>query len=210
MRVGIFLFRDPATLKALGARFPLVSVPKRMVGLFALRDGRIMAFFVHAGREVAPSRDPARLLRDIYGDLDWCVPQALAHADEGPIYFDAVAQIEMPRWHNNRVVLLGDACAAVSLLAGQGASLGMAMAYVLAEELRKAGDVANGLHRYEVRLKKELAEKQKGGRAAASSFLPMTRGQLVARNLMLRAARLPLLSGLLTRLFLAGSESVIR
>jgi 2-polyprenyl-6-methoxyphenol hydroxylase-like FAD-dependent oxidoreductase len=209
MRVGIYLFRDPETLAALGSRFPLVSVPKRMVGLFALRDGRIMAFFVHAGREPAPAPNPARLLRDVYGDLDWCVPKALAHAGGGPVYFDAVAQIEMPRWHKGRVVLLGDACAAVSLLAGQGASLGMAMAYVLAEELRKAGDVERGLARYEQRLKTDLAKKQKGGRAAASSFLPMTQGQLVLRNFLLRAARLPLLSGLLTRLFLAGSESVI-
>jgi 2-polyprenyl-6-methoxyphenol hydroxylase-like FAD-dependent oxidoreductase len=209
MRVGIYLFRDPATLKALGSRFPLVSAPERMVGLFALRDGRIMAFFVHAGREEAPSPDPVRLLCDIYGDLGWCVPNALAHARDGQVYFDAVAQIEMPRWHSGRVALLGDACAAVSLLAGQGASLGMAMAYVLAEELRKAGDIDAGIERYERRLKTELAKKQKGGRAAASSFLPMTRGQLFLRNLMLRAARLPLLSGLLTRLFLAGSESVI-
>jgi 2-polyprenyl-6-methoxyphenol hydroxylase-like FAD-dependent oxidoreductase len=132
-----------------------------------------------------------------------------AFPTDGQVYFDAVAQIEMPRWHSGRVALLGDACAAVSLLAGQGASLGMAMAYVLAEELRKAGDIDAGIERYERRLKTELAKKQKGGRAAASSFLPMTRGQLFLRNLMLRAARLPLLSGLLTRLFLAGSESVI-
>ncbi|HVV63976.1 MAG TPA: FAD-dependent monooxygenase [Rhizomicrobium sp.] len=209
MRVGIYLFRDAATLKALDSRFPLISAPKRMVGLFALRDGRIMAIFVHAGREQAPSPDPVAVLRAIFGDLDWCVPAALAHTDEGAVYFDAVAQIQMSRWHSGRVVLLGDACAAVSLLAGQGASLGMAMAYVLAEELRKAGDVGDGLMNYERRLKTELAKKQKGGRAAASSFLPMTRGQLALRNLMLRAARLPLLSGLLTRLFLSGSESVI-
>ena len=208
-RVGIYLFRDAATREELGSRFPLVSVPKRMVGLFALRDGRIMAFFVHAGREAAPSPDPAQVLRNIYGDLGWCVPRALAHAGEGPVYFDTVAQIEMPSWRRDRVVLVGDACAAVSLLAGQGASLGMAMGYVLCEELRKAGDIDAGLKRYESRLKTALADKQKGGRDAASSFVPMTRRQLALRNLMLRAAKLPLLGGLLTRLFLSGSESVI-
>ena len=115
----------------------------------------------------------------------------------------------MPRWHRDRVVLLGDACAAVSLLAGQGASLGMAMAYVMAEELRKAGDIAKGLARYESRLKDDLAGKQKAGRDTATSFVPLTRRQLALRNLVLRAARLPLLSSLLTPLFLSGSESVI-
>lgn len=209
LRVGIYLFRDARTFEQVKSRFPLANVPRRMVGFFALRDGRIMAFFVHAGHERAPSSDAAQILRSVYGDLDWCVPDALAHAGETPIYFDAAAQIEMARWHKDRVVLLGDACAAVSLLAGQGASLGMAMAYVLAEELRKAGDVKNGTERYERRLKNDLAKKQKGGRGAATSFVPMTHRQLAVRNLVLRAAGLPLLSGLLTPLFLSGSDSVI-
>jgi hypothetical protein len=39
-------------------------------------------------------------------------------------------QVMAPRWFAGRVVLLGDACGCVSLLAGQGASLAMAAAYV--------------------------------------------------------------------------------
>jgi 2-polyprenyl-6-methoxyphenol hydroxylase-like FAD-dependent oxidoreductase len=107
-------------------------------------------------------------------------------------------------------VLAGDACAAVSLLAGQGASMGMAMAFVLAEEIRNAGDVGAGLVRYEQRLMPALAAKQKAGRDTATSFVPMNEWQLMTRNAALRLARLPLLSGLLNRVFLSGSESVIR
>ena len=40
---------------------------------------------------------------------------------------DQVAQIEVPRWSSGRVVLLGDSGQAVSLLGGQGASLGVAV-----------------------------------------------------------------------------------
>ena len=56
----------------------------------------------------------------------------------GALYYDQVAQIDMPRWSAGHVVLVGDACQAVSLLAGQGASLALAGARVLADEL--AGD----------------------------------------------------------------------
>jgi 2-polyprenyl-6-methoxyphenol hydroxylase-like FAD-dependent oxidoreductase len=210
LRVGVYMFRDARLHAALKDSFPLMTVPKRTMGFFADREGRVMVFFVHTGREKTPAPDAVDILHRHFGDLGWIVPDVLAHAADGPIYYDAVAQIEMPNWQRDRVVLLGDACAAVSLLAGQGASLGMAMAYVIAEEIRKAGDVSAGLVRYERRLMRVLASKQKGGRDTASSFVPMTQRQVWLRNVLLNLARLPLLSGLLTRLFLSGSESVIR
>ncbi|MGH6873144.1 MAG: FAD-dependent oxidoreductase [Rhizomicrobium sp.] len=209
-RTAAYIFDDPAIVPKLGDDFPLVSEPRRTVGLYPLRDGRVASFFVHAGREDPRPADPARALREIYGGMNWCIPAALAHAGEGPIYYDQVAQIEMPHWQKDRAVLLGDSCAAVSLLAGQGASMGMAMAYVLAEELRKGGGIANALVRYEKRLKGELKKKQKAGRQTASSLVPVNRRQLFIRNFMLRLARLPVLRGLLMPLFLSGSESFIR
>ena len=54
------------------------------------------------------------------------------------VYYDLVAQVEMEQWSRGRVALIGDACCAVSLLAGQGASVAMGAAYVLADELLHA------------------------------------------------------------------------
>ncbi|HVU19773.1 MAG TPA: FAD-dependent monooxygenase [Rhizomicrobium sp.] len=210
LRVGVYMFRDAQIHARLASSFPLMTVPKRTMGLFADRGGRVMAFFVHAGHETVPSADAVGILRAHFGDLGWLVPGVLSHAADGAIYYDAVAQIEMAHWQKDRVVLLGDACAAVSLLAGQGASLGMAMAYVIAEEIRKSGSVSKGLVRYEKRLQRALAAKQKAGRNTASSFVPMTERQVRVRNFFLKLARLPLLSGFLNRLFLSGSDSVIR
>jgi 2-polyprenyl-6-methoxyphenol hydroxylase-like FAD-dependent oxidoreductase len=48
----------------------------------------------------------------------------------------------MPRWSAGRVTLVGDACYAVSLLAGQGASRSMAGAFVLANRLHDAPSIA--------------------------------------------------------------------
>ena len=56
------------------------------------------------------------------------------------IYFDRVSQIRMERWIHGHTVLVGDAAACVSLMAGEGTGLAMAEAYVLAAALRACGD----------------------------------------------------------------------
>jgi 2-polyprenyl-6-methoxyphenol hydroxylase-like FAD-dependent oxidoreductase len=129
-------------------------------------------------------------LRAEYGSLGWVAPDVLAQcppADE--VYYDHVAQIEMPAWHRDRVVLAGDACAAVSLLAGQGASLGIAGAYLLAEELHRHGIA--GLENYERRWRPVMADKQHTARKGARWFLPRSPAQLRLRRAILALTRLP-------------------
>ena len=53
-------------------------------------------------------------------------------------YFDKAAQINMPRWSQGRVVLVGDAAYCASPMSGQGTSLALIGAYVLAGELAAA------------------------------------------------------------------------
>jgi 2-polyprenyl-6-methoxyphenol hydroxylase-like FAD-dependent oxidoreductase len=55
------------------------------------------------------------------------------------VYFDRVSQIQMDNWSHGRVGLIGDAAFCPSLLAGQGAALAMAAAYLLAGELGRRG-----------------------------------------------------------------------
>src|SRR5262245_46520248 len=53
-------------------------------------------------------------------------------------YFDMAAQIHMPRWPHGRVVLVGDAAYCASPMSGQGTSIALIGAYVLAGELASA------------------------------------------------------------------------
>src|SRR5262249_52811466 len=53
-------------------------------------------------------------------------------------YFDKAAQIEMPRWSKDRVVLVGDAAYCASPMSGQGTSIALIGAHVLAGELATA------------------------------------------------------------------------
>jgi 2-polyprenyl-6-methoxyphenol hydroxylase-like FAD-dependent oxidoreductase len=120
------------------------------------------------------------------------VPDALAQCPPGnEVFYDQVAQIELPRWRRGRVVLAGDAAYAVSLLAGQGASLAIAGAFVLAEQLRRADSVEVGLDRYEQVWRPVAEEKQRVGRGAVRWFLPRSPTQLRVRRAMMALSWLP-------------------
>jgi 2-polyprenyl-6-methoxyphenol hydroxylase-like FAD-dependent oxidoreductase len=191
--------------------FAMLTEPKRQVGVYPIRGGRMASFFVHAAERPLASRSTAAAreeLRSAYGDLDWLVPDLLERCERAPeIYLDDVSQVELPEWSQGRVVLVGDACKCVSLLAGQGASMAMAGAYVLAEELGQ-GDIGAALARYERRLRPSIARKQRAGRSIAGWFVPDSRWRLAIRDLVLRASAWPLASRILKRQ-IAG-ESIFR
>ena len=133
------------------------------------------------------------------------MPDVLEHCPpSGALYYDQVAQIHLPHWNTGRVVLVGDACQAVSLLAGQGASLAVAGAHLLAEELAGASDVPAALGRYHARLAPAVAAKQAAGRRTAEWFLPSTTSRLLLRRLALRAMRLPGLNRAMSSQLIAG------
>jgi 2-polyprenyl-6-methoxyphenol hydroxylase-like FAD-dependent oxidoreductase len=194
-----------------GRDFVTLAVPGRQVGVYPIRGGRLATLFVHKRRPHPASEGRSRGavcggLRAVYGDLGWVVPGLLERCPgAADVYADAVAQVVLPRWSRGRVVLVGDACQCVSLLAGQGASLAMAGAFVLAEGLAAApGDVAGALARYERRVRPSAEEKQAAGRRFARWFVPDDRLHLALRDLVTRLAGWPVVSRLLERRFALG------
>jgi 2-polyprenyl-6-methoxyphenol hydroxylase-like FAD-dependent oxidoreductase len=189
-----FTFEAPAVHAAVQGRACLTDTVDRQMGFYALRDGKVAAFAVHRSLDPALPDDVRAAVREAYGGLGWVVPEALDRCPpSAEIYYDQVAQIQLPSWSRGRVVLVGDACYAVSLIAGQGASLGMAGAYLLADRLARAQSVSEALAEYE-RLWRPVAEdKQRVGRAGARWFLPETAMQLRLRRAVLRMARLPVI-----------------
>src|SRR5690625_3877775 len=107
---------------------------------FTLRDGATMFFFTfrHEGPIPDDIEAQQQLLLEQMRDVGWEVPQILARLPEArTFYLDKASQIRMPSWSRGRVVLIGDAAACPSLLAGQGAALAMIEAYVLAAQLAR-------------------------------------------------------------------------
>ncbi len=205
-----FIYKDEAAVSDLGNRFRIMALPGRQVGFYPIRGGKVAAFFAHVAKDPALPDDPLAELRRVYGDLGWLVPRSLERAASLPgIYYDQIAQIEMDRWSKGRTTLIGDAADAVSLLAGQGASLAMGTAYVLAEELRRNTDVPSALAAYQQRLLADVRKKQESGRKTARWIVPQTKWDITLRNLTLRAATMPGLSWVLGPFLVSGTESII-
>ncbi|MGW8378010.1 FAD-dependent oxidoreductase [Streptomyces sp. ODS28] len=187
-----YTFADEAVHARVRDGFRLTDTIGRQMGFYALRDGRVAAFAVHRTDDTTLPDDARAALREEYGSLGWVVPRALAACPpHEEIYYDQVAQTVLPRWHSGRTVLLGDACGAVSLLAGQGASLGIAGAWVLGGHLDGAPDPAEGMERYESEWRPVVEDKQEVARKGARWFLPASPLQLRARHLMARLSRIP-------------------
>lgn len=169
---------------------------------FTLRDGATMFFFTfrHDGPIPDDVEAQQQLLLEHMRDVGWEVPQILTRLPEArTFYLDKASQIRMPTWSRGRVVLVGDAAACPSLLAGQGAALAMVEAYVLAAELaRIEPDHPAAFDAYERQLAPMVREKQDAALGTASFFAPRNKRQLLFCNGMFKLMSLPFVSRLAT------------
>ena len=107
-----------------------------------------------------------QLLAERSAGLGWVVPQILEHMkDAAGFHFDARIQVIMEHWTRGRTALVGDAGYAVSLTTGQGASMAMVGAYVLAGEIASSGgDLVAGVARYEDEIREYVLRNQAAAR----------------------------------------------
>jgi 2-polyprenyl-6-methoxyphenol hydroxylase-like FAD-dependent oxidoreductase len=94
------------------------------------------------------------------------------------------------------------------VVAGQGASLAIAAAYVLADRLSTAPSIDSALAEYERVLRPVVADKQEVARKGVRWFVPEARWQLPARRAALHLARLPLLDRYVMAA-VAGKQSAV-
>jgi 2-polyprenyl-6-methoxyphenol hydroxylase-like FAD-dependent oxidoreductase len=207
-QVGAYSFRDWDVAAQIGDRFAVTDTRNEAMFFYRLRDGRITAMAVHRSDDAARPEDQQAMLRSRYRNLGWICPAALRQCPKD-FYYDQVAQIRMPRWHTNRVVLLGDAAAAVSLLAGQGASLGMAAAFVLADELMTGADLRQALDTFETRIRPSVSASQEAGVSAAQWFVPATRYAALMRRTMIRLEGIPGMERLISSALIGKSGAAL-
>jgi 2-polyprenyl-6-methoxyphenol hydroxylase-like FAD-dependent oxidoreductase len=174
------------------------SVPGRMVARFAMRGEKTLFLFVFttdrmSGPEPKDLSEVKTTLRQVFGNAGWECPAILGKLDGGSeVYFDRASQIVMDHWSEGRVALIGDAAAAVSLLAGEGAGLAMVQAYVLAGELSRTGaDHREAFRRYERQLRPIVEARQRSARGFASMFAPKTSLGLWTRNQASKLLNIP-------------------
>ncbi|TWF95527.1 FAD-dependent oxidoreductase [Saccharopolyspora dendranthemae] len=173
-RTAAYVFSDETTARDLGDALHMLDAPGLQVGAYPVGGNRVATTFTHRVPPGAMLPDDARAeLRRVYRGIGWIVPHLLERCP-GPaeLFYDRVAQVQMPRWGSDRVVLVGDACQAPSLLTGRGAGMALTGAELLADELRRHDHVPTVLARYEQRLQPTIRRVQAEGREAAENFIP--------------------------------------
>ncbi len=177
------------------------TMPGRMIARFAMRDDKTLFLFVFAAQHMSgphprDALQAKQTLRQVFGNAGWECLEILRRLDgASDVYFDRTSQIVMDHWSDGRAALIGDAAAAVSLLAGEGSGLAMVEAFVLAGELHRAGaDYQDAFRRYEERMRPIIEARQRSARAFASMFTPKTALGLWTRNRMSRLLDIPWLA----------------
>ncbi|GAA4538818.1 FAD-dependent monooxygenase [Amycolatopsis samaneae] len=141
--------------------------PGRLAGVYSARgnaETRAMLGFESPVLDY-DHRDRAqqeKLVTDAFLGGGWETPRLLREMRSAPeLYFDSMSQVRMDSWTAGRVTLVGDAGYGPSPLSGQGTSLALVGAYVLAGELRAArGDHQTAFARYTEIMRPFVAKNQ--------------------------------------------------
>jgi 2-polyprenyl-6-methoxyphenol hydroxylase-like FAD-dependent oxidoreductase len=175
----------------------------QQVARFSMRDDRTLFLFTFADEnpDSGDSQAQKDLLRKRFANSGWECAKILEALDSSTdFYFDRISQIriEGQQWSRGRVVLLGDAASCVSLMAGEGSSLAMTAAYILAGELHRAGgDYAAAFARYQQLFGPFVAEKQKMALRFAGWFAPPSNLSIFLRNQGMKLLKFPPLANLI-------------
>ncbi|MBV2365763.1 FAD-dependent monooxygenase [Streptomonospora nanhaiensis] len=103
-----------------------------------------------------------RLVERIYADAGWEVPGLLRQMRASRDFvFTPSTQIRMDSWTRGRVALVGDSGYCPDPMSGQGSTLALVGAYILAAELRAAGgDHTRALPAYDAAMRRFVAFSQ--------------------------------------------------
>jgi 2-polyprenyl-6-methoxyphenol hydroxylase-like FAD-dependent oxidoreductase len=170
--------------------------PGRSVGVRTINANHdLMAFVSLRADELDyDHRDTGKqkeIVRERLAGMGWESAAFVDQLDAAPdFYFDSCSQVIQDSWSRGRVGLLGDAAFCSSPASGQGTSLALVGAYVLAGELAACGgDYAAGLAAYERRLRPWVLANQKLGRDSAGLIVPLTENGVRLQRWALRVLR---------------------
>ncbi|MFG1681319.1 FAD-dependent monooxygenase [Nonomuraea sp. NPDC049269] len=164
------------------------AAPGRTANVYSTRqDTNAKALFMWSSQPLAyDHRDLAQqkeLLAQAMAGVEWEVPELLeAVRGSTDFYFDSVSQIHMDRWSKGRVVLVGDAAYCASPASGQGTSLALVGAYVLAGELAAGG----GVDGYEREMRGFVDANQKLGPANVKGMVLPSRAVIWFQTRMIK------------------------
>jgi 2-polyprenyl-6-methoxyphenol hydroxylase-like FAD-dependent oxidoreductase len=144
----------------------------RFFGLVPVGDGGTYGFAgLVSDRIQVPTESLLDRFREHFADFGGFVPAYLDSLNAAdPVHVGMVEWISLDRWHADRVVIIGDAAHAAPPHMGEGGSLAVEDALVLAQELRNADTIQTALQAYEARRRPRVNWVQEQSLAAARAW----------------------------------------
>ncbi len=184
----IFTTTQPQPLDGL---MLLHTVPGRTAGVYPTPDGRAKGMLTFksdpAPHDRRDDRFQRRLVAEAFAGDRWDVPRLLTDLKTAPdFYFDRLCQIRMETWSRGRVVLLGDAAFCASPMAGNGTSMALVGAYLLAHFLGTTPNHEMAFLQYEEGMREYVDRCQKFAQSGVTNLLPKSQWFIRMRDLSLR------------------------
>jgi 2-polyprenyl-6-methoxyphenol hydroxylase-like FAD-dependent oxidoreductase len=148
----------------------IYTVPGRTVNLYSTGPNNdAKALFLFTAPNVNYDRRDAdqqkKILDTTFRGAGWETDRLLDEVSRSSdFYFDTVSQVRLSSYASGRVSLVGDAAYCPSFASGQGTSLALVGAYVLAGELARSEDHAAAFTAYERLLRPYVERNLKLGR----------------------------------------------
>ena len=160
----------------------------RYMCVYTTRDDDLACVFIWQSGNLVPPPPTERYreLQSQYGDAPALVQRVIDSFPEAQtVYMDPLIQIEIKKWREGNVVLLGDAAHCLTLLSGQGASSAFWGACNLAEGM-VAGSKEHAISSYEAAFRPVISQIQPATRRAAKWYIPRTAARYAMRDAAMR------------------------
>ncbi|MEU0860122.1 FAD-dependent monooxygenase [Streptomyces griseofuscus] len=174
------------------------------------RPGQQEIGFTFAATALPPRRDREAqfaLLDQVFADVGWRTRELLAAARQAPDFaLDTFDQIQVPKWSDGRVVLLGDSAWCASPLSGLGTALALRGAAALtdaveaADALRLPHRLSDALTAYETAMRPRVQNAQRLFPGRVRQAAPRTELGIHTVTWLIRQIQKPPLAKTFTRL----------
>lgn len=143
--------------------------------VYTTRTNELATIFIWESPDQQVPSSPEERLAYLSTTYDGADPRACkligSRNPHDRMYLDLLVQIEMRSWHKGRVVLVGDAAHCLTQLSGQGASLSIAGASALAQNLGEL-PFEDAVRNYESTIRPIASKLQPATRKNAKWYVP--------------------------------------
>lgn len=202
------IFQIPPLNYDLGESYHMHVEPNLQLGVFPTEADKwlIFASFANDTDTIPMQSDRVQAIRQQLAHLQWYVPEILDSLQASDyVFWDNITQIQMPKWFDNRVGLVGDSAYCPTLVSGQGASMAMAGAYFLAEALQETHSHQEAFQLMDARLRPHIEKIQASARNFAPTFIPKSQMRIMMINWVLRLSNISLFKRFVGKQFMVDS-----